>query len=405
WESSYTGEPIPESEMFEWIDGTVQRITELRPKRLLEVGCGTGLLLFRYAESCAAVHALDISAGALDEVGRGVERRGWSHVNLTHGDALAVRELAGSTFDVVVLNSVAQYFPNRLYLEEVIARLLPLVEDGGRILLGDMRNLDLFSAHVGAVERSRTATRTTVGALAARVQRRRRQETELLVSPTWFAGLAERFPELGAVDLMVKRGLGDNEMLAYRYDAVLTKGPAPSGDPLPWLTATGPDGLRALLDGGELPDRFGVTGLTNPRIADDVRIAEGLTRWASARQVEPLPGGVRMSAAAAAEVRELEATLVHAEELGYRVAATWSQDRPDGLDLVFGRDELPPVRARAPYRGAPLANSPQIGRMGSSMARTLKEHLSGRLPDHMVPGVFVILEELPVTPNGKVDKR
>ncbi|MGO4423737.1 class I SAM-dependent methyltransferase, partial [Streptomyces sp. MCAF7] len=60
WESSYTGEPIPESEMFEWIDGTVQRITELRPKRLLEVGCGTGLLLFRYAESCAAVHALDI---------------------------------------------------------------------------------------------------------------------------------------------------------------------------------------------------------------------------------------------------------------------------------------------------------------------------------------------------------
>ncbi len=76
-----------------------------------------------------------------------------------------------------------------------------------------------------------------------------------------------------------------------------------------------------------------------------------------------------MSAVAAAEVRELEATLVHAEGLGCRVAATWSQDRPDGLDLVVGRDELPPARARVPCRGAPLANSPQIGRMGSSMAR------------------------------------
>ncbi|MEU5029727.1 condensation domain-containing protein [Streptomyces milbemycinicus] len=58
--------------------------------------------------------------------------------------------------------------------------------------------------------------------------------------------------------------------------------------------------------------------------------------------------------------------MVHAEGLGYRGAATWSQDRPDGLDLVFGRDEPPPARAHAPYRGAPLANSPQIGRMRSS---------------------------------------
>ncbi|MFG3134321.1 amino acid adenylation domain-containing protein [Streptomyces tendae] len=405
WQSSYTGESIAESEMLEWIDGTVERITALRPKRLLEVGCGTGLLLFRYAESCEAVRALDISAGALDEVRRGVERRGWSHVDLTHGDALAVRELAGTTFDTVVLNSVAQYFPNRLYLEEVIARLIPLVEDGGRILLGDIRNLDLFSAHVGAAERSRTSTRTSVGTLAAQVQRHRRQETELLVSPTWFAGLGERFPELGAVDLMVKRGVGENEMLAYRYDVVLTKGAARKADPLPWLTAAGPAELRALLDGGDLPDRFGVTGLTNPRIADDVAVAEGLTRWASARQVEPLPNGHRMTAAALAEVRSMEAALEHAEALGYRVAATWSQDRPDGLDLVLGRDELPPVRARAPYLSAGSANSPQIGRLSASMSRVLKEHLSERLPDYMVPGVFVILEELPVTLNGKVDKR
>ncbi|WP_215544466.1 non-ribosomal peptide synthetase [Amycolatopsis sp. CA-230715] len=405
WQSSYTREEIPEPEMLEWIDGTVERIAELQPKRLLEVGVGTGLLLFRYAESCAAVCAIDTSAGAVDEVRRGVERRNWSHVTVAHGDALAVRELAGSTFDTIVLNSVAQYFPNRLYLEQVIAQLLPLVEDGGRIFVGDVRNLDLFSAHVGAVERSRASSRITVGALTARVQRRRQQDAELLISPTWFAALPERFPELGSVDLMVKRGVGDNEMLAYRYDAVLTKGPARSGEPLTWLTASGAAELRDLLDSGEVPSRFGVTGLTNPRIADDVRVAEGLTRWASTRRVEPLPNGVRMTAEALAEARELETTLQYAERLDYRVAATWSQDRPDGLDLVFGRHELPLVRARAPYHRAALTNSPQLGRMGWSMSRTLKEYLSARLPDYMVPGAYVILEELPVTRNGKVDKR
>ena len=44
-----TGEPIPEEEMREWIDRTVRRVAGLRPDRMLEIGCGNGLLLFRLA--------------------------------------------------------------------------------------------------------------------------------------------------------------------------------------------------------------------------------------------------------------------------------------------------------------------------------------------------------------------
>jgi amino acid adenylation domain-containing protein len=404
WESSYTGEAIPEAEMREWIDGTVDRIRALRPKRLLEIGCGTGLLLFRYAPECEAVHGIDISAAALDDVRRGVRRRGWSHVTLRQGDALSVAGPDDELFDVVVLNSVVQYFPSRQYLEEVVARVLPLVADGGRILLGDIRNLDLFSAHVCAIERSRSGAATTAGALAAQIQRRRRQETELLVSPTAFTRLPERFPELGAVDVLVKRGVGGNEMLAYRYDVVLTKGAAEPAAEHPWLTAATPAELRAMLDAGA-PERFGVTGLTNPRVAEDVRVRTALTRWAPSRQVEPLPGGGRLSTRAQMDIRELESVLKHAEELGYAVSATWSQDRPDGLDLLLGRGGTPRVRARAPYRASRLANAPQLDRLSPALVRELRQHLGERLPDYLVPGAFVVLEELPVTPQGKVDKR
>lgn len=43
--------------------------------------------------------------------------------------------------------------------------------------------------------------------------------------------------------------------------------------------------------------------------------------------------------------------------------------------------------------------------MGQTMTRVLREHLSARVPEYMVPSVFVALEELPITTNGKVDKK
>ena len=56
WNSSYTGEPIPREEMRAWAEHTVERILALRPERVLEVGAGTGLLLFRVAPHTRAYH-------------------------------------------------------------------------------------------------------------------------------------------------------------------------------------------------------------------------------------------------------------------------------------------------------------------------------------------------------------
>ncbi|WP_031086199.1 non-ribosomal peptide synthetase [Streptomyces sp. NRRL WC-3549] len=381
------------------VESAARQLESLRPKRVLEIGCGGGELLLRYAGGCASVHAVDPSAAALDTARRAVARRGWSHVTLAQGDARSVAEPGGETFDTIVLNSVVRYFPNEEYLEEVLELLAPLLEDGGSILVGDVRNLDLFTAELCAAERARTAPGGAVDELATRVRRGRRQERELLVSPTYFARLPERLPELGAVDLVVGRGEYDREALAYRYDVILRKDGAPAAS-LPWLEAASPTELRALLD-GEVPDRFGVSGLTNPRVTDAVRLGAEIGQRPRPRAAEPLAPRSRT----ADETRELEAVLRHAEELGFHVAATWSQARPDGLDLVLGRGELPRVRAREPYRAPAATNHPQLARRGPTLARALKDHLAAQLPHYMVPGVFVVLDALPVTPNGKVDKR
>ena len=38
-------------------------------------------------------------------------------------------------------------------------------------------------------------------------------------------------------------------------------------------------------------------------------------------------------------------------------------------------------------------------------AAELRAHLKPRLPEFMLPSAYVILERLPVTPNGKIDRR
>src|SRR6185503_19883717 len=76
WNSSYTGEPIAAEEMREWVDDAVERILSLTPKRALEIGCGTGLLLFRLAQHCESYTGTDFSPAALSYVRQQLAARG-----------------------------------------------------------------------------------------------------------------------------------------------------------------------------------------------------------------------------------------------------------------------------------------------------------------------------------------
>jgi non-ribosomal peptide synthetase component F len=73
WNSSYTGQPIPAAEMREWAERTAERIAGLAPRRVLEVGVGTGMLLLRIAPRAERYVGTDFSARVLATTRRRVE--------------------------------------------------------------------------------------------------------------------------------------------------------------------------------------------------------------------------------------------------------------------------------------------------------------------------------------------
>ncbi|BET96657.1 amino acid adenylation domain-containing protein [Xenorhabdus taiwanensis] len=409
WMNSYTEQPIALEQMKEWLSGIMHRIEALHPHRLLEIGCGTGLLLYRYAEQCESVVASDISSEVLNRHQHVLQQRGWSHVQLRKGDALNLGTLNTDEFDTVVINSVIQYFPNVQYLEKVLKQLIPAVEAGGKILLGDIRNLDLLTAHATAIEQSRlNGQRIQAGTLANRVQRRLQQEPEFLLSPTYFAQLPQHYPEISRVDILVKRGIGDNEMLRYRYDVVLHK-KADNAEyfskyAINWRNFASFEDLHNLLQVGA-EDTFAVSGIPNAKIKDDVALAEGLRHWSASQMITPPEGIGCFSPQALKQVQELEALLQYAEQCGYQCGVTWSQKQPDLLDIIFSRSELPPVQARDSYNQIHLANYPQISSINGELSELLESALKQQLPEYMVPSLYIPLERMPLTLNNKVDKK
>ncbi|MBX9398208.1 amino acid adenylation domain-containing protein [Streptomyces sp. TRM72054] len=386
WNSMYDGLPIPVGEMREWRDATIERIRELGPqRRVLEIGVGSGLILSRIAPDCEAYWGTDLSAEAIGALRAQVDITG---VELRAQPAHDTTGLPVGYFDTVVLNSVAQYFPSAEYLTDVLRKVSELLAPGGRIFVGDVRNLRLLRTLRAAVETRRSAGEEDAdkSALRAAVEQSVRWEGELLLDPDFFAAL-DGFD----TDIRIKRAAHHNELSRYRYDVVLRPGAAAPGMPeereVHWAAVGGLTGLAGLLAEG--PRRLRVTGVPNARLADDL---------ADLRRLD----GSGQEAAPGVDPEDVH-TL--AAEHGYRAALTWNGAADDGaFDVVLALDG-PLSGVYRPAHAYPHANRPAPFRDVMALMRTLRAHAAEWLPDYMVPSAFVPLHALPVTPSGKIDAK
>ncbi|MEV5905870.1 AMP-binding protein [Streptomyces sp. NPDC052127] len=106
--------------------------------RVVEVGCGAGLIAGALRDRVAGYTGVDVSAVALERAGReaGEEAR---FVRAAAADL--GRVVAPASADVVLLASVAQFFPGFEYLRSVLRDAVGALAPGGAVVLADLADL------------------------------------------------------------------------------------------------------------------------------------------------------------------------------------------------------------------------------------------------------------------------
>jgi SAM-dependent methyltransferase len=415
WESSYTGLPIPAEEMREQVEGTSERLRAIHPSRVLEIGCGTGLLLFRLAPYCSSYVGTDFSPVALTYIQEQLRGERLPHVRLLQRTAENFQDIEAGVFDAVVLNSVVQYFPGIEYLVQVLEEAIRAVAPGGYIFVGDVRSLPLLEAFHTAVELHQADATMPTRTLRERAHRRMRQEQELVIDPAFFLALQQHLPQIRQVAIQPKRGWYHNELTRFRYDVLLQVGGEVANlqEPqlLDWSHVADVAALRQLLL-ESTPDVLGLTGVPNARLQGEVQTVALLAQPDGPQTVGQLRDALDTVREPAVEPESLWAL---GEELPYEVHLRWAGVGAEGqYDVLFQRrvkgERLGVVGGWAPeaHRRLPwsaYANDPRQGDVAQKLAPALRGFLQAQLPEYMVPSTFVLLEALPLTPNGKVDRQ
>ncbi|MFE4588363.1 amino acid adenylation domain-containing protein [Streptomyces laurentii] len=404
WNSTYTGEGIPVEQMARWREAFVARVLGFAPRRVLEVGVGSGLILTPLVGRVDEYWGTDYSAPAIeglrDRLAGEADLAG--KVTLRAQPADVTTGLPRGRFDTIIVNSVVQYFPHEGYLRDVLTKLLDLLAPGGRLLVGDVRCLPLVAGMWTGVRLGQLgADRAPEPAVLRRaIEQAVTLEKELLIDPGFFDTVGA-----GAVDVRLKRGADHNELTGHRYDVVLHKDGATAQDlsevpRVRWgLDARSPEDLAArLADGTALR----LTGVRNARVAGEVAAARSVRADAPVEVTRAALDGP-------GDQVDPEDWHALAEACDRTAVVTWSADGPDLVDVLFPAAGGSPVLDGIYLRpgadaAAPFTNDPIATRRRGLLVAALRDWAKERLPSSLVPSAFMVLDALPLTASGKLDR-
>ncbi|WP_339483070.1 AMP-binding protein [Pseudomonas sp. RL_5y_Pfl2_73] len=388
--SSFSGELIPDSDLREWVQATASRVLAFSDQSVLDVGCGIGMTGAALLERGVRRYVgCDASEAAIESARRRLEAGGSNAAAfvLVKMAAHELDALGEAPFDVVLLNSVIQYFPGIDYLVDVLQKASALCKDGGVIVIGDVPYESLKHVLSAAASRTRKKLQRALPVIG---------EGELWLDPLQIKQVAYTLERIVNVETELRAGQGSDEMTRYRYDVIIR---LDTDERTILKPVTRYSYQHERLHEQDLsqwlasaPSAFVLTGVPNARISLDLQLSRSA------------PSNIPDEACDPEYIRRWAA------DRHRQARVRWNESLPAGtMDVFVGpHNSLDPTFEPRPSVGGERAEQAFVREVDDLASRQdviekLKDSLRTHLPSYMIPAHFVFLEHFPLTFNGKLD--
>ncbi|EGN97689.1 hypothetical protein SERLA73DRAFT_75349 [Serpula lacrymans var. lacrymans S7.3] len=416
WVSMYDGVQIPRPAMEDWLADTLKSIQMKDGDSVLEIGCGTGMILFSLESRYKEYVGIDMSESSVAFVKAQVNRRGLGDkVEVFRGMADELEQLlpAKQRFSLVIINSVTQYFPSGEYLEQILQSCIARVQDGGRIFIGDLRSWGLDKHHdLARILHCDPSPELSTSDIQDRLDRWQLRQTELKVNPSFFYHLANKVgSRVSHVEILPKMMTTRNELSQFRQQVCLHIGShAPVLlNPASWVEYTTASELDNILSSGA-SEIIAIHSIPNALVAGQEAALQLLRSDAPPSTATDLIKNATVSEWCSRALSPQDISAL-AARLGYQVDISWKASGVDRtLAAVFSRtqSELKTNFGDIGLDDQPtniLVESKAPPAKGNEFISKLRARCREKLPSYMIPNHFIMMDALPLTNNGKVDRK
>ncbi|MBK8549759.1 MAG: non-ribosomal peptide synthase/polyketide synthase [Ignavibacteria bacterium] len=407
WNDSFTGQPIPKENMRVWLDDIVDVILADKPKRVLEIGCGTGLIYYKLTGHIQNYIGIDFSEVSVNQIRNQIAKaeKDYPPTELKVGFAHEVKLDKDETVDMIILNSIVQYFPGEKYLSDILAKSIPMLKGKGKIIIGDVRDNRLLKSFKGRLHLAKSKETLSAADFNWAVEQEVSREEELCFSPEYFYNLRHKYPEITHIEIQWKDGDYENELTLYRFTATIYAGIEKDlikPDWQTWNKETGSDNIIEKVNNGN--SIIAIKDLPNPRLSKEILLEKGM-KDKSVRTVGDLSEYINRTSQESVEINEM---ISIAKSKGYKCRFFLDDDpfkinlfmQKGSQDVFVKQDYNYDADASAIY----TSNVPLLRDIFVMLKKDIQELLKNQLPDYMIPSELVALQNFPLNSNGKIDR-